>query len=845
MRVAPITVLFAVSLGIQGCAPSWEGDDPGECFDEADNDRDELFDCEDPDCVGAPVCIAADRPADGSEGPVFVEPPVAYVAITAPNWGYDLATDRALITLEGYASDDVATIRVVPSAGSPFAPDGVQAWAAEDIPLSVGDNTIVVEATSRSGEVVADSIAVTYNPGVSLRSNLELSAGTLFTGLPKEVRAAVWLAPDAEVESVEVGPANADGALQESWATLAADPDHPGYWVGAFELGREEPEQFAIRAVARVGGASGATPPVGLRVIRPPTLEQLERADEIGAVAAAAQNPTLVELDPMAARGAVLDAVLQEEGVLRAGVGGVGSYLTWWEVEPGLTYALPGTPAGYLGGGSGGGTSGPPRQGRGALRGWTHSSAGRSGRGRPAQARQSGPVSTGNAEASFLSPFDFAYDASRDLSGSLPGVPCPRLTTVGLKRYDDANLEAAAIGLRNGQIVWTMHGDTVTFSGAGSPILGGLLHPAPHPGSQVLVWLKGNNPDRYLAEVADRQLVRHATKRSRIAFLPRWIEKQTAGRPLPASIVSMSACRSLYNETMAAAFLSNGAGAYLGFSGYVMDNVARAAAVAFWSRLMPVTGIFRGSTGEAWDHASAAAPNQAAFMGATDLYVLSEFQNGSFEMDPPSAGWEAGSASSFEMSYEAHTPGGGTLPGSTSPVSSRMGWLKVGDGDNFDRFQQPWCPAPGQEVTMSLHWNVIHDVWSPCTSSLAPELRVWLDTAEGDQMLLWASWNASTAEMLPVCLNSVNAGGGSYLMTGWQTAEVTFTAPATDPLAEFLTVSVWINPGVADAWYGLVDEIKVGKPATVLGGDEEEEEVEEEEEEEEDEETEEEEEEEE
>ena len=34
----------------------FEGDDAGECNDGADNDRDGLFDCDDPDCAGSPVC---------------------------------------------------------------------------------------------------------------------------------------------------------------------------------------------------------------------------------------------------------------------------------------------------------------------------------------------------------------------------------------------------------------------------------------------------------------------------------------------------------------------------------------------------------------------------------------------------------------------------------------------------------------------------------------------------------------------------------------------------------------------------------------------------------------------
>ncbi|MGB0590184.1 MAG: hypothetical protein ACPGU1_10935 [Myxococcota bacterium] len=34
----------------------YEGDEPGECSDGADNDQDQAFDCDDPGCAGAPIC---------------------------------------------------------------------------------------------------------------------------------------------------------------------------------------------------------------------------------------------------------------------------------------------------------------------------------------------------------------------------------------------------------------------------------------------------------------------------------------------------------------------------------------------------------------------------------------------------------------------------------------------------------------------------------------------------------------------------------------------------------------------------------------------------------------------
>ncbi|HCH66809.1 MAG TPA: hypothetical protein DFR83_28660, partial [Deltaproteobacteria bacterium] len=61
-----------VSVVLQGCAEdesektdddgtpvdAYEGDNDGECSDGVDNDRNSLFDCDDPGCAGAPDCAS-------------------------------------------------------------------------------------------------------------------------------------------------------------------------------------------------------------------------------------------------------------------------------------------------------------------------------------------------------------------------------------------------------------------------------------------------------------------------------------------------------------------------------------------------------------------------------------------------------------------------------------------------------------------------------------------------------------------------------------------------------------------------------------------------------------------
>ena len=55
---------LALSLGaasLLACpAAEYEGDVAGECADGADNDQDGAWDCNDPDCAGAPECAGDD-----------------------------------------------------------------------------------------------------------------------------------------------------------------------------------------------------------------------------------------------------------------------------------------------------------------------------------------------------------------------------------------------------------------------------------------------------------------------------------------------------------------------------------------------------------------------------------------------------------------------------------------------------------------------------------------------------------------------------------------------------------------------------------------------------------------
>ncbi len=75
------TTLFLLILGLLSSAcsdvtisqrPEVEGDEPGECYDGADNDFDGFFDCDDEDCAEAPDCIPNSAPGSAI---LTIEPP--------------------------------------------------------------------------------------------------------------------------------------------------------------------------------------------------------------------------------------------------------------------------------------------------------------------------------------------------------------------------------------------------------------------------------------------------------------------------------------------------------------------------------------------------------------------------------------------------------------------------------------------------------------------------------------------------------------------------------------------------------------------------------------------------
>ena len=120
-RLLALTILLLLSCGDKESeSERIEGTESGDCSDAADNDADGLFDCLDPDCAGAPVCIADQLDVEG-EGYCGVLEIVDLACLpchspTLDNLGgLDLSADVQAALVDRPSNVDPNLILVVPS----------------------------------------------------------------------------------------------------------------------------------------------------------------------------------------------------------------------------------------------------------------------------------------------------------------------------------------------------------------------------------------------------------------------------------------------------------------------------------------------------------------------------------------------------------------------------------------------------------------------------------------------------------------------------------------------------------------------------------------------------------
>jgi hypothetical protein len=617
-----------------------------------------------------------------------------------------------------------------------------------------------------------------------------------------------------------VGPADEDGALLETWAVLAPTEDDDGRWSGSFTRTETEAGSWQLRAVAEAGGGVGSTPPRRFRAAAPPSEAEEQAAVDAADAADAAWLAAGGAEDPEAGRDAAVQALLAEPAVLS-----VSTFADQpgaaWIVAPGIGWVLMGNPDGSLGGAPIARVPDPhrleaPSSGRGAPSGFTCSTRGCAGRKPPPAERSSGlfslPSNTFWANGPYTDQFG-TTEESAAVSGLVDGMRCPHWEWKVARSVVTSAVPLAAFRAQfSASIqVTSSHGDTYGYDPVDAAKMWGTSSPMAGPVVFTREMVNGPLPVNLAALASDGQIVvgtvpnMPGPNNRAVAYRPKYVRSQTAGRRMPGSIVLVSACSSAQNTALSDAYLSAGASWFGGYDGLVSTTYAAVRSFTFWQEILA-----QKSTGEAFtamttpavaDTLAGAVPKS---YGRTDA-VLSNgpLQNPGFST-VGDAGWV------FDPNVPTNGGFSAVPDGGTWPTTGSAAWGKVPFGTSTAmRWKQPFCPLPGQEVSFGFDWSISID---PYLGFSTPQdnrflLRVDADPDEATlQPEIAVAWNVGWTEYSPL----LPATGGDMRTTGWQVA-------VTDPVEAPATITqdngwlVFMMFGYdADSMIGLTDNVSAG-----------------------------------
>jgi hypothetical protein len=267
------------------------------------------------------------------------------------------------------------------------------------------------------------------------------------------------------------------------------------------------------------------------------------------------------------------------------------------------------------------------------------------------------------------------------------------------------------------------------------------------------------------------------------------------------TVVYAGSCKSAENATLQDAFLTGGAGAYLGFSDLVTSDYARDAAQQFFTSM-----VTDGETAaDAW---AAVTPQSdpttpfAAFVrsGADGTAYGSDFRNGSFDEGLDS--WDvAGDGRVLAMLAE-HRPTEGLLMG---VVSTGLGFT-TSEGS----LSQTFCASPGID-RLEFDWNVISEEFTEWCGPKFPyddPFEVTIQSPSGTVTVFYQDIDS-------LC-GSVSATGAAFdqgdaYATGWRTASVDISGIVTGANGAPITVTFRVSD-LQDTVYDtavLIDRIEL------------------------------------
>lgn len=624
------------------------------------------------------------------------------VIITTPTPLAGMASTLDTIALGGEVSDDGTVADLTwatdQGAGGSLVPGAT--FSVPAIALAAGDNRITVTATDDAGNVGTDVLDVTYNTnGIAFEGMPAASPEALFVGESNSVtvRQKILANPDLDPATIEVVQVADDATTtdvvpledkgnRKTGDDLSGDDVYSGLMGVKAGDGTAGPQHYRVRARTKSTPDLVAWSPV-LTIFRVDPV----KPDALQAAITLSNNARTLFAGLTEDGADATDAIAEVEllakanGALAAGVSS-GGLAAWWVTEDGLLGGLLGYDQTTRRGGAAP-VSAPSRPTAPKL---PYSIA---------NTTTPSPISSwtevGSRRSLVLAPY-FSDQEASDVDGMLRGSQCPSYeveTYVG----EDATADRFKALEEYGLILIASHGDSL-FDAVGDAYRPEWSWKSAGGQAVVLTATKLSNVNLRSWQL-DLRLGRMAVFPDGVAgVLPTFFTQYSVR--LPSSIVYVGSCRSSADMSLASALLDRGAGAYLGYDGYVDSAFAGQTGAALFTKLLggqTLAQAFLPAT-QADGGATFALAGDDAMSLATGPIV-----NGGFEVQ---SGFLA-SVAGFTVQGDGRIVGnlGATLP----KVGTRMALASTGLGltTQAGSFSQSVClpPLPPGATKMTLEYD--------------------------------------------------------------------------------------------------------------------------------------------
>ncbi|MFT7288658.1 MAG: hypothetical protein ACI87W_002780 [Halieaceae bacterium] len=734
------------------------------------------------------------------------------VSIAIVGLGDDiLVTDQSSATVAGVADSSVALVKVIwdnSTSGTSGTAAGTDDWTAP-LTLAQGDNSINFSALNLLGIAAKVGTVLTYFDELSTTTPLTLSTNVAYVNEAREV--TFTLGVDAAANTVvTLLSADSSGANTNEIGGMFDNGQLPdeiegdGIYTITRNLTAASTGDSCFRAqVADSLGAQYLSETACIFVSEHFTNDNIVNAVDTGNLVESLfeQADEATPVDEVA--DSIVAQIVDQPGIGTAGSTGTGS--VWWVTDEGILGAYHPVLAGQKSGSRAVGEL-PPRPDGTPPAATSHfpaaylynRSAWRPGDHNPLLQPRAGSFSplaeamenrVRSTRAVLVSP----YIANPNDPGNSFGLGDDYFVPWQfLKDQQACNLYAAKEALNNGSIGVGLNDFTdlssfgyIHYSTHGDNYYSGLLNlwdEAWGPNdflkgslSQVVLFtgLKiAQNGDgswnfaAYEDDIKAKRLIISAD--GSIAITPAYFDQYVGS--LPNSLVTLAACRTTYNNSLANVFLKKGAGAVLGYTDYVFTSYAQNTTKKVIEEMLKDKTIQ-----EAFDAATAAfgtndgGANPAYFTrtGASDL----KLSDGNLT----NLGFEEGVLTPWEKDGDGRVI---SQLGATLPVEGvYMGIISTGLGFTVDAgsIEQSGCLAP-TAANLNFNWNFFSEEFIEfCDSSFQDAFNVQMceiddGGAEQNCSTLFDTFiDALCDSVSPV---DISFDQGDVYSTGWQSQNV-------------------------------------------------------------------------